>query len=325
MKVDQFYQSRQADWKALTELIEQGRSGVRRFSADDIDRLGRLYRAATSDLALAQRDFPTHQVTRYLNQLVGRAHAVVYQGEPLAWRRLVNFARHGFPRAYRQAFPFIAIATALFVIPALIAGVSVAWEPDAARWMLGSGYEQLISQLEEQELWTDRPVHERPGFSSYVMQNNIQVAFLAFGGGMSAGLFTVWNMVMNGLNIGALTGLTAHYGVGFDLWTFAIGHGVIELTMIFIAGGSGLMLGWAMIHPGLLSRRDALTLAARRAVRLIIGCVPMLVVAGLIEGFISPAEDILALQVDRGIGERRGALQLPAAGGPGARAAGGRY
>jgi uncharacterized membrane protein SpoIIM required for sporulation len=86
--------------------------------------------------------------------------------------------------------------------------------------------------------------------------------------------------------------LTAHYGVGFELWSFVIGHGVIELSVIFIAGGAGLMLGWAVIHPGLLRRRDALAIAARKAVRLVIGCVPLLVRAGLIEGLISPAESI---------------------------------
>ena len=124
------------------------------------------------------------------------------------------------------------------------------------------------------------------------MRNNIQVAFLAFGGGVLLGLYTVWIMIFNGLILGGITGLTAHYGVGFELWTFVIGHGVIELSTIFIAGGSGLMLGWAIIRPGLMSRRDALTIAARKAVRLVIGCVPLLVIAGVIEGFISPAEGI---------------------------------
>jgi uncharacterized membrane protein SpoIIM required for sporulation len=105
---------------------------------------------------------------------------------------------------------------------------------------------------------------------------------------------TLWIMVFNGLLLGSVTGLTAHYGVAFELWTFVIGHGVVELSVIFIAGGAGLMLGWSVIQPGLLRRRDALALAGRRAVRLIVGCVPLLVLAGLIEGFISPNENLPA-------------------------------
>jgi uncharacterized membrane protein SpoIIM required for sporulation len=124
------------------------------------------------------------------------------------------------------------------------------------------------------------------------MTNNIRVSFLAFSSGVTAALLTVYVMIFNGLLIGGLLGLTSHYDVGFELGTFMIGHGVIELTTIFIAGGSGLMLGWAIIHPGLLRRRDALALAARKALRLIMGCVPLLVIAGVIEGFISPNENL---------------------------------
>ncbi len=292
MRPDQFYESRQADWKALTQLLDRSRGGIQQFSPQEIETLGRLYRAATSDLALAQRDFPGHRVTVYLNQLVARAHTVVYRGDPMARRRLVRFATTGFPRACRQALPFILLAASLFIIPALFAGLGVAWQPEAAMWVLPAGVQDLIPTIESKELWTDIPVHERPFASSFIMRNNIQVSFLAFGSGVFAGLPTFCIRIINGLIIGGITGLTAHYGIGFELWTFVIGHGVVELSVIFIAGGSGLMLGWAIIHPGLSSRRDALTIAARRAVRLVVGCVPLLVLAGLIEGFISPSESI---------------------------------
>ena len=292
MRADQFYRSRQSDWQALSTLLDRCQQGVQRLSPQDVDSLGRLYHAATSDLALAQRDFPTHQVTTYLNQLVARAHAIVYRGEPMAQRRVLRFFTAGFPQAYRQTLPFSLVAMLLFVLPALIAGTVIFWLPGAAQWLLPPSVQALIPSIQDQELWTDIPVHERPYASSFIMQNNIQVAFLAFAGGILAGLPTLWIMVLNGLIIGGLTGLTGHHGVGFELWTFVIGHGVIELTMIFISGGSGLMLGWAVIHPGLMSRRDAIAAAARRAVRLVIGCVPLLVIAGIIEGFISPAENI---------------------------------
>ena len=292
MQADQFHQARQADWKLLTQLLDRSQGNIHKLSPEDINTLGRLYRAVTSDLALAQRDFPRHRVTIYLNQLVARAHAVIYRREPFAMKRLLHFITTGFPHVYRQTLPFTLVAALLFIIPAVAAGLSAAWQPETARWLLPAEVQRLIPTIEKRELWTTIPIDERPYASSFIMQNNIQVAFLAFGSGVLAGVFTVWIMIVNGLIIGGLTGLTAHYDIGFELWTFVIGHGVIELSVIFIAGGSGLMLGWAIIQPGLLRRRDALSLAAHKAIYLVIGSVPLLILAGLIEGFISPAENI---------------------------------
>lgn len=254
--------------------------------------MGLLYRSVTSDLALAQREYPRHQVTTFLNQLVARGHATIYQGEPLAVRRLKHYFLVGLPTTFREALPFIVTAALLLIVPALIAGFLTNWQPDASTWLLPANVQELRPLIEDQELWTNIPVEERPYTSAFLMTNNIQVSFMAFGGGITAGLFSLYILVFNGLLLGGITGLTAHYDVGFELWTFVIGHGVIELSAIFIAGGSGLMLGWAILQPGLLRRGDALMLAGRKAVKLIIACVPILIVAGLIEGFISPNENI---------------------------------
>src|SRR5262245_4188335 len=158
MQVDQFYQSRQADWKTLTQLLERSQNDLHRLSSDEIQALGRLYRAATSDLALAQRDFPNHRVTQYLNQLVAQAHAVIYRGEPLALKRILRFATTGFPRAYREALPFIVVAALSFIIPALISGFSTNWRPEAARWLMPAGAQSAIEMIERQELWTNIPI-----------------------------------------------------------------------------------------------------------------------------------------------------------------------
>jgi uncharacterized membrane protein SpoIIM required for sporulation len=293
MNVEKFYHSRQNDWRQLTELLDRSQQALAQLSPEEVKMLGKLYRAATSDLAVAQREFPNQPVTTYLNQLVARGHAVVYRSEPLAFQRIIRFARQGFPRTFRETFPFTLTAMLLLVLPALIAGLLTNWQPEASVWLLPPQVQSLIPQIEDQDLWTDIPIEERPYASSFIMTNNIRVSFLAFSGGVTAALLTVYVMIFNGLLIGGLLGLTSHYDVGFELGTFMVGHGVIELTTIFIAGGSGLMLGWAIIHPGLLRRRDALTLAARKALRLVIGCVPLLVIAGVIEGFISPNEEII--------------------------------
>lgn len=307
MTPQELYAARRAEWQALSSLLDRSQPGIKRLSPDEINQLGRLYRAATSDLALAQRDFPEDRVTVYLNQLVARAHATIYQGEPLAFSRIRHFVTTGFPQTFRQTLPFFVAAALLFIIPAVIVGLVTAWNPPAARALLPPGVQALIPQIEEQQLWTDIPVEERPYASAFIMQNNIRVAFMAFGGGVLAGLLTLYIMVTNGVLIGGLTGLTAHHGVGFELWTFVIGHGVIELSVIFMAGGAGLMLGWAILRPGLLRRRDALALAARQAVVLVIGAVPLLILAGTIEGFISPNE-MLPWPVKWGVGVVSGGL-----------------
>ncbi|MFN8412954.1 MAG: stage II sporulation protein M [Anaerolineales bacterium] len=292
MNVDEFYQSRRQEWELLSSLIQRAQKDAHQLSPVDIERLASLYRAASSDLALAKRDFPRHRVTRYLNQIVGHAHSVLYQGEPLAWKRIRDFVFRDFPRLFRETLIFTFIAFLLFVIPAFIAGITTAASPKSAVWLLPAEVQDLIPIIEDKQLWIDVPVEERPYTSAFIMQNNIRVSFLAFSSGVTGGLLTLWLLVDNGLILGGLLGLTSYHGIGFDLATFVIGHGVIELSVIFMSGGSGLMLGWALLHPGLMRRRDALMLAAQKAVKLLGGAVPWLVVAGTIEGFISPSTTI---------------------------------
>ena len=292
MSAEAFIRARREAWQELENLLDAARRSNNRLTPGQIDRLGALYRAAGADLAVAQRDFPGRDVTAYLNRLVSRAHAVVYREKPLAWGRLRWFVTRGFPRVYRQTWPFTFAAALMFLIPALLAGLAVRADPDAAGWLLPPEVRQLEAVIQERELWTQIPIEERPYASSFIMRNNIQVSFIAFGLGALGGVFTLWVLVLNGLILGGITGLTGYYGLAFDLWTFVIGHGVVELSVIFMAGGAGLSLGWALLRPGLLRRRDALAQAARRSVRLVIGAVPLLVIAGLIEGFLSPAETV---------------------------------
>lgn len=286
--IDQFVSTRRPRWQQLEELLNRSHGRQRsRLSAAELENLGRLYRQATSDLAIARRDFPRDRVTRYLESLVSRAHPIVYRPEGTQLSSVGHFFTTGYPRAFRESWRYIVIAFALFTIPFLFSfGLSLA-DPTAARVVLPNS--PFVEQVERGETWLEIERTERAPMASFIATNNIQVSFLAFAGGALFGLGTAFVMINNGLSIGAVAGLAGNYGLGDDLGAFVSPHGGIELSVIFIAGGAGLLIGDAMLRPGLLTRRQSLVRAGQRAIYLVFGCVPLLLVAGAFEGFVSPS------------------------------------
>ncbi|MGB1252978.1 MAG: stage II sporulation protein M, partial [Candidatus Promineifilaceae bacterium] len=303
MSPEQFIQFRKSAWEELSSLLEQSDT---RYSTSQVTQIGRLYRATSSDLALAQRDFPYHDVTHYLNQLVARSHAVVYRSQPFTLQQIRYFLTHLIPQTYRANACFILIASLLLFLPAIYAGIDTWLNPDNARLYIPVAGQGIIEEVEEKAPWFYFEGEDQPIASAMITTNNIRVSILAFAGGMTAGIYTLFVMIQNGFMLGSLLGL-ASYHEFFDLWNFVIAHGVIELSVIGIAGGAGLVLTNAMLNPGKLSRVDAIYLAGRQALILLIGAALMLIVAGLIEGFISPRE-FLPPPIKWGVGIGSGIL-----------------
>lgn len=289
MNLEQFLQQGKPNWQALEALLARADRELHRLSAAELDELGRLYRVVTSDLALARRDYPTQQITVYLNQLAGRAHGVIYRGAPTRRRALVEFYTTRFPQLYRALLPYTTVAFVLFVLTSLASFVLVWTEPDTIYILQGPQIEPLVRQVEAGQLWTDIPPAIRSAASAMILTNNIQVTFITFAGGISAGIFTAWILIINGLHIGGIFGLLQYHGLAAGLAEFVAAHGPVELSVIFLAGGCGLYIGDGLLRPGLQSRRAALVERARVGVQLILGCAPLLVISGVIEGYISPS------------------------------------
>lgn len=297
MLAEDFIATKRPAWEQLTALLNRSQRGLVDLSAEELGDLGRLYRQATSDLAVARRDFPRHRVVDYLNGLVGRAHGVVYAGKSTRGREALAFFTTTFPRLFRATWGYSFAAFLMFFLPALVSFVITYRNPDSAT-LLFPGIEDTITDIRQgREWWKSVNDDGRAASASFIMTNNIRVAFIAFAGGVLLGLLSLYILAQNGIMLGCVAGASQAFGFAPNLWGFVAAHGVIELSVIFFAGGAGLQLGWSLVRPGLLTRRAALIVATRRAAQLLLGCVPLLVIAGTIEGFISPSDLPLALKL----------------------------
>jgi len=262
---------------------------VRALSPDEIFELGRLYRAATSDLAYAQGRGYDRALLEYLNRCVARAHAHVYARAPeSSMRRISNFYANVFPQEFRRSFPYFAICTAITIACAVVAYVLVRTHPADAYALLPKSLvsEQIRKSLHDSNFAVDPSFG--PAMSALIITNNVKVSIIAFAGCITLGALTIYIIAFNGLMLGGMGALFANAGFGRDFWATIAPHGVIELTAIQIAGAAGLLIAAAFVYPGRMRRRDLIVANARRAGTLIVGVASMLIVAGTIEAFISP-------------------------------------
>lgn len=279
-------EQRRPYWQKLEFLIEQAEKfRLKHLSAEELAELGLLYRQTAADLSAARSDRSAKTTAEYLNRLVSRAHHLVYAGNRVTLRGLLRFLVFDYPVAFRAALPFIAGSLLIFLAGGLLGTLLTLARPDFMREFLGPS---MVHTIEQHKMWTDSIVGVKPRASAAIMTNNLSVTFLTFAGGIAAGIITVLLLFNNGLLIGVISTACAQHHMSLSLWSFVASHGALELPAIFIAGGAGLRIGWGLLFPGLLSRRESLVLAGGEAVRLLAGTIPMLVVAGILEGFVSP-------------------------------------
>jgi uncharacterized membrane protein SpoIIM required for sporulation len=283
----EFIERRQPGWDRLNDIVHRaaGAGGVRRLSREDLKALGPLYRRASSDLAYARLRGADAALVHYLNDLVTHAHGLLYAERGPGSARLWRFIALGFPRLLHRRRVYILLAFVFFVMGGVGGGVLTAHDAGNGRIFLGQ-------RAEETDFYKDLPKTlkdaERPEDAAGLMTHNTSVAVYAFAVGILGGFPTLVLLFANGLPIGALAVLQHRAGYDQILWSFLLPHGVPELSAIFIAGGAGMVIGHALIAPGELSRRDALRLAGRDAVRLLLGTVLLFIVAGFTESFVSP-------------------------------------
>ena len=269
-------------------LQSLGEDGVRAFVAD--------YRSLSADLARLRTASAGRTLDEmfFLGRMVAGAHNLLYRDRGMGLRGAIRFLFADVPREIRRSAAPIALAALLLFGPAAIAAVGVARSPALGAKLLPPSMlqraEEGVRRARSGEGYIDDPQLLRPVMASGIVTNNVQVTFAVFAGGVTAGLLSVLMLVMNGISIGSVVGLYTSKGIGTLLLAFVAPHGVLELFAICVAGGGGFLIAAALLLPGARTRGRALVENSRRAIRLIAASTFLLVIAGTLEGFISPIE-----------------------------------
>jgi uncharacterized membrane protein SpoIIM required for sporulation len=289
MDVKRWLNQQEPYWQQLADLLNRAeKQGIKRLSATEVQHLSSLYRKVSADLSRARTHGVGAVAVEQLTRLTLRSYSQIYQGgRRQNWRDVLAFYRWGFPTLVRETLPYTLVATAIFCLGGLI-GWWYSWRDPAFLPLIVPDH-ILHLVRDKGELWMGSIVGVEPMASSSIMQNNISVTIAAFAGGMSAGLWTTLILWVNGLSIGAIATLVAKYNLAYPFWAFVLPHGSLELPAIFLSGGAGLLLARGLLFPGPYRRRELLQRLGGQAIQIMFGVVPMLVLAGIIEGFFSPS------------------------------------
>ncbi|MBU9710504.1 stage II sporulation protein M [Evansella tamaricis] len=286
MNVNQFVKQHREEWRQLEEIISSLQRKKNKFSGKDIHQFQRIYQKVTQHLSYSQTYFSNEDVTAYLNGLVAKSHNLLYKDQTSSMKQIRYFFSTKFIGLLGEQWKFVIAAMILFTLGGVGSFLSVMVDPLHLYSILPA---QMAQGVDPTNLGASDGMVDASLMSASIMTNNIQVAFLAFAGGITFGILTLYILVYNGVIVGALAALFWHYGMTYEFWAYIVPHGMIELTAIFIAGGAGLLMGYKLFVPGNYSRLYQLKEQAKRSVLLLLGTMPLFIIAGLVEGFITPA------------------------------------
>jgi uncharacterized membrane protein SpoIIM required for sporulation len=278
-------EKRKPYWQKLETLVISAGAGVKSLGHGELQELSLLYRQTAADLAAIRQDPSSVHFARYLNQLMARAHNIIYVGHRASPWAILRFFQYEYPRVFRRNAKYCALAVVIFLAGGLAGIALTLQDPDFQLKVLGP---RMVQTIQRKEMWTHSIISVKPLASSEIMTNNMTVGFMTYATGIAGGLGTIYMMFFNGLLMGVIGTACGLAGMSLSLWSFVAPHGALELPAIFLAGGAGFKIARGLLFPGMLPRKDSLALAGREATTLVLGTVPILIIAGVIEAFVSP-------------------------------------
>lgn len=300
--IDRFLEQKQGNWQRLEDLLGLLRgNSLRKLTKLEVREFGELYRRAAADLAIARAETRDPKLVNYLNSLVIRAHGKVYRAESngagVAWQ----FFARDLPITFRANWRYVLVAFAAFFGFAVFGFIATWVDTDFTHFVMLSG---LTEEIKAGNQWWLRLNEANQIGASSILSNNIIVTFRVFAMGALLGIGAFYDLAVEGSRFGSVFAACFKLNPPFgnELAAFVVGHGVIELSCIMFCAAAGMMIGYAIIVPGDMTRGQALKKKGAEAVRIVIGCAFLLVIAGIIEGFISPSPLPAPIKFAVGIG-----------------------
>jgi uncharacterized RDD family membrane protein YckC/uncharacterized membrane protein SpoIIM required for sporulation len=292
---DQLAARQRERWDEFEALAARAAArGLEALAPAELPDFAARYREIAADLARLRTYHAPPELVRRVERLVAAGHNALYRGDGQGLGSIWRVLAQECPGAVIGARGYVLAAFLAFIVPGVIGFRMLREQPDMAAEVLPDVLleraEVGAGRVAAGEGFVEVEAGGRPLAASGIIANNVRVAFYCFAGGAFLGIGSLFLLGFNGLQLGATAGHFTNVGLLAYLAQFILGHGALELFAIWVAGAAGLLLGTTIIAPGTLARGDALVLAGRRAIRMVGAAVTCLVVAGLIEGFVSTSE-----------------------------------
>jgi uncharacterized membrane protein SpoIIM required for sporulation len=281
---DTFLHENQTNWDALSSLAKKAKGRVERLQPNEVIHLSSLYRSAVADLAFARRQFPGDPFVADLERRIYPARALIYD-RPRSGFSVARFYRERYWVLVRERKWILILSILLMAVPAALVFIWALRDPDRAASLLGGRFSGGRTS------WADQGYSsgEQSSIATSIFINNIRVSFFAYAAGILFGFGTAYLLVFNGALLGLVAGLATNDGHGDVAFTLIVAHGILELSVIAVTAMAGLRMGMALAKPGLEPRRVILQREAKSGVEIVVGTIPFFILAGLIEGFFTPA------------------------------------
>jgi uncharacterized membrane protein SpoIIM required for sporulation len=285
---NQWILKRRPHWDRLASLLAQSdASGLGQLSRAELQEMALLYRQVAADLSVLRQDSTSRTYALHVNQLLARAHHIIYSSRKTNLLTLFRFLKDEYPVLFQRQIGYVVASLVVSTAWGLLGAALTNARPEFMRHFVGPA---MIATMERHQMWTHSIVSVAPMETSAIMTNNLSVSFMLFASGIVFGLGTFWYLYVNGMMLGVIGAACHHYDMSVALWSFVAPHGALELPSIIIAGAAGFRLGHAMLFPGALRWKESVARGGIEATQLVSGIIPLLVIAGCLEGFFSPSQ-----------------------------------